>query len=68
MLWTNDASAVTRFTRALRTGSVWVNAWGPPHPALPWSGRQSSGLGEELGTAGLMANTTEKTINLVGRT
>ena len=67
VLWTNDASAVTRFTRTLRTGSVWVNAWGPPHPALPWSGRQSSGLGEELGTAGLLANTTEKTINLVSR-
>ena len=67
VLWTNDASAITRFSRRLKTGSVWVNAWGPPHPALPWSGRQSSGLGEELGTAGLMANTTEKTVNLISR-
>ncbi|MCZ2849903.1 aldehyde dehydrogenase family protein [Modestobacter sp. VKM Ac-2978] len=67
VLWTGDASAVTRFTRQLKTGSVWVNAWGPPHPALPWSGQRASGIGEELGMAGLLANTIEKTVNLVSR-
>lgn len=65
VLWTNDASAVERYTRALHAGSVWVNAWGAPHPALPWSGRRTSGVGEELGTAGLMANTVEKTVSFV---
>ncbi|CAG7612021.1 aldehyde dehydrogenase family protein [Leucobacter soli] len=65
VLWTNDASRITRFTRALRVGVVWVNAWGPPHPALPWLGVKGSGIGEELGLAGLHANTRLKTVNLL---
>lgn len=63
VLWTNDASRITRFTRALRVGVVWVNSWGPPHPALPWLGVKGSGIGEELGLAGLHANTRLKTVN-----
>lgn len=65
VLWTNNATRINRFTRALRAGVVWVNAWGPPHPALPWLGIKSSGIGEELGLAGLHANTQIKTVNVL---
>lgn len=65
VLWTRDVSAVNRFARALRAGSTWVNAWGPPHPALPWLGIRSSGLGEELGRQGLLSNTVEKVVSVV---
>lgn len=65
VLWTRDVSAVNRFARALRAGSTWVNAWGPPHPALPWLGMRSSGLGEELGQQGLLSNTVEKVVSVV---
>lgn len=65
VLWTNDASRINRFTRDIRAGVVWVNAWGPPHPALPWLGVKSSGIGEELGLAGLHANTQLKTVNIL---
>ena len=63
MLWTNDAARIRRFTHGLRVGVVWVNAWGPPHPAVPWLGVKGSGIGEELGLAGLHANTRLKTVN-----
>ncbi|GAA1633792.1 aldehyde dehydrogenase family protein [Georgenia ruanii] len=65
VLWTNDSSRINRFTRDIRAGVVWVNAWGPPHPALPWLGVKSSGIGEELGLAGLHANTQLKTVNIL---
>ncbi|MFE3059550.1 aldehyde dehydrogenase family protein [Nocardia sp. NPDC059239] len=65
VLWTNDATAIARYTKALKTGSVWINAWGPPHPALPWSGQRSSGVGVELGTEAITANTVEKTVNFI---
>jgi acyl-CoA reductase-like NAD-dependent aldehyde dehydrogenase len=65
VLWTNDSKRINRFTRALEAGVVWVNAWGPPHPAVPWIGIKASGIGEELGLAGLHANTQLKTVHVV---
>lgn len=65
VVWTRDLATVNRFARHLRTGSVWVNAWGPPHPALPWLGVKTSGLGEELGRSGILANTVEKTVSVI---
>ncbi|GAA3882347.1 aldehyde dehydrogenase family protein [Leifsonia kafniensis] len=65
VLWTNDSARINRFTRELQVGVVWVNAWGPPHPALPWLGVKASGVGEELGLEGLLANTRVKTVNVI---
>lgn len=65
VVWTRDLATANHYIRKLRSGSVWVNAWGPPHPALPWLGRKTSGIGEELGRSGLLANTTEKTVSIV---
>jgi len=65
VIWTNDAARINRFTRDLEAGVVWVNAWGPPHPAVPWLGIKASGVGEELGLAGLHANTRLKTVNVI---
>lgn len=63
VIWTNDAARINRFTSQIQAGVVWVNAWGPPHPAVPWLGVKSSGIGEELGIEGLHANTKVKTVN-----
>lgn len=65
VVWTQDVAAANSFARKLRAGSVWVNSWGPPHPALPWLGVKTSGLGEELGRSGLLANTVEKTVSII---
>jgi acyl-CoA reductase-like NAD-dependent aldehyde dehydrogenase len=61
----NSAATANRFAKRLRAGSVWVNAWGPPHPALPWLGVKTSGLGQELGRTGILANTVEKTVSVI---
>jgi acyl-CoA reductase-like NAD-dependent aldehyde dehydrogenase len=67
VIWTNDAARTEYFARRLEAGVVWVNAWGPPHPSLPWLGIKASGIGEELGLAGLHANTRVKTVNQLSR-
>ncbi|SFV27524.1 betaine-aldehyde dehydrogenase [Devosia crocina] len=65
VVWTQDLAAANAYVQKLKAGSVWVNAWGPPHPSLPWLGVKTSGLGEELGRSGLLANTVEKTVSIV---
>ena len=65
VVWTRDLAAAHTYARRLKAGSVWVNAWGPPHPALPWLGTKTSGIGEELGRSGLLANTIEKAVSIV---
>jgi acyl-CoA reductase-like NAD-dependent aldehyde dehydrogenase len=65
VVWTRDLVTAHRAAAGLRTGTVWVNGWGAPDPALPWGGTKSSGIGRELGRAGLDGVTEEKTVNLV---
>ncbi|MNR59025.1 Betaine aldehyde dehydrogenase [compost metagenome] len=54
-----------RLAAQVRAGAVWVNGWGALDPALPWGGMKSSGVGRELGWAGIEANTEEKAITIV---
>lgn len=65
VVWTKDLGAAHWFAKQLEAGAIWVNAWGPPHPALPWLGVKTSGVGEELGHAGLLANTQEKAVSIL---
>lgn len=65
VMWTNDSKRINRFTRDIEAGVVWVNSWAPPHPAVPWVGIKASGIGEELGLAGLHSNTQLKTVHIV---
>lgn len=62
MLWTNDLGRAHRVAGALRVGTVWINGWGVPDQRMPWGGRAGSGIGRELGLAGIEANTDEKTV------
>ena len=65
VVWTRDLSIAHETARALRVGAVWINGWGPPDPRLPWGGTKTSGIGRELGLAGLHANTEEKVVSLI---
>jgi acyl-CoA reductase-like NAD-dependent aldehyde dehydrogenase len=49
---------------ALKAGSVWVNGPGAPDARLPWGGTKMSGVGRELGWAGIEASTEEKTVTI----
>ncbi len=64
-LWTTDLSRAHRLALRIDAGAVAINGWSPLDPRLPWGGSKLSGLGRELGRAGLEANTVEKTITVV---
>jgi betaine-aldehyde dehydrogenase len=63
-VWTNNLTAAHTIAARLRAGSVWINGGAPPDARLPWGGMKTSGIGRELGFAGIEANTEEKTVTL----
>lgn len=55
MVWTRDISKAMRTAKAIRAGTVWVNEpLQAPIEAL-WGGFKQSGIGRELGRAGIEA-------------
>lgn len=64
-IWTTDVSKAHTLAAQLRAGSVWVNGWGAIDARLPWGGMKGSGIGRELGWAGIVENTEEKVVTVV---
>jgi acyl-CoA reductase-like NAD-dependent aldehyde dehydrogenase len=48
-IWTADSARALRMAERLDIGIVWVNDHHRIDPSSPWSGRKSSGLGQENG-------------------
>jgi acyl-CoA reductase-like NAD-dependent aldehyde dehydrogenase len=63
-VWTSDLSSAHRLAAELDVGAVWVNGPGIPDPRMPWGGRKISGIGRELGWAGIEENTDEKSVTI----
>jgi betaine-aldehyde dehydrogenase len=52
-VWTDDAGKAQRVAQRLRMGTVWINDYHPYVPQAEWGGYKQSGIGRELGRAGL---------------
>ncbi|MBI4590207.1 MAG: aldehyde dehydrogenase family protein [Candidatus Rokubacteria bacterium] len=61
-VWTRDVAKALRAARAIRAGTVWVNAYNLYDAALPFGGFKESGFGRELGQQGLDLYTEVKSV------
>jgi betaine-aldehyde dehydrogenase len=52
-VWTQNAGRAERVASRLRHGTIWVNDYHPYVPQAEWGGFKQSGIGRELGLAGL---------------
>lgn len=52
-VWTGSAGRGERVAARLRMGTVWINDYHPYVPQAEWGGYKQSGVGRELGRAGL---------------
>ncbi len=52
-VWTGDGGRAERVAARLRMGTVWINDYHPYVPQAEWGGYKQSGIGRELGRAGL---------------
>lgn len=63
-VWTRDLNRAHEVAARMRAGTVWINGSGAPDARLPWGGLKGSGIGRELGFAGIEENTTEKSVTI----
>ncbi|CAN5322162.1 aldehyde dehydrogenase family protein [soil metagenome] len=64
-VWGKDVARATAVAKRIDTGTVWVNQYLAIDPSIPFRGTKQSGLGGELGEAGLNEYTQPHIINAV---
>ncbi len=66
-VWTRDVGTALQAAERLRFGTVWWNDFHPYFPEASWGGFKTSGVGRELGRAGLREFQEEQHVYLNGR-
>jgi aldehyde dehydrogenase (NAD+) len=61
-IWTRDIGRALRVTKALRTGTVWVNTYLHLDPGVPFTGHKTSGWGSDLGPEAIESYTVTKSV------
>ncbi|GAA6022665.1 hypothetical protein JCM10207_008573 [Rhodosporidiobolus poonsookiae] len=62
-VFTGDAKQALRVGGELHSGSVWVNMYGVVCPSVPFGGYKQSGIGRELGSAGVSEYTITRSMH-----
>jgi len=62
MVWSKDLEKANKVAARLRCGTVWINTYGVFLNEAPFGGYKQSGMGRELGLAGLLEYTQLKHI------
>lgn len=63
-IWTKDIDTAIKFSKSVRSGTVWVNCWMDGFPELSFGGYKESGIGRELGRHAIDEFTELKTITI----
>ena len=63
-VWTRDLQKAHQVAANVRAGTVWVNCYDVFDAAAPFGGFKMSGIGRELGAAGLANYTELKTVTM----
>uniref|UniRef100_A0A060TEH6 ARAD1D15158p n=1 Tax=Blastobotrys adeninivorans TaxID=409370 RepID=A0A060TEH6_BLAAD len=63
-IFTKDVGRAHRVARELESGQVWINEGNTPDVRMPFGGYKSSGIGRELGEAGIEIYTQEKAVHV----
>jgi acyl-CoA reductase-like NAD-dependent aldehyde dehydrogenase len=64
-VWTRDINTALKAAKAIRAGTVWVNAYHSAGlPNMPYGGYKQSGIGRELGRQGLEEYMETKAIQI----
>lgn len=63
-VFTQDITKAHRVARGIEAGMVWVNSSNDSDFRIPFGGVKQSGIGRELGEAGLAAYTTTKAVHV----
>jgi len=63
-VWTRDIAKAHAMAAKLRAGTVWINCYDVFDAAAPFGGFKQSGIGRELGEAGLSNYTETKTVTV----
>jgi acyl-CoA reductase-like NAD-dependent aldehyde dehydrogenase len=61
-VWSRDVKKALRAAKALKAGTVWVNAYNLYDPGLPFGGYKQSGFGRERGGEALREYTQVKSV------
>ena len=63
-VWTKDLHQANYIAEGVRAGTIWINTYGSFFNEVPFGGYKESGLGRELGKAGLKEYTELKSITM----
>lgn len=63
-VFTQNIARGHRVAKRIESGTVWINSSQDSHHSIPFGGVKQSGIGRELGEAGLLAYTNVKSVHV----